>query len=324
MMWQIGLKTAKNTINATTHKCIRSTGLLSKRFKTDKSQLRYKQLSRHYGTFYVNFLKVAVKSIRGFMGGMLCCNKLGYKKFFPCTSETQEETSHSFRSFIEIVGLPASLHSNNHNNLREGLFKKTLSTFGIWSTFTEPRPPWQNRAEFAIGEVKRHARQLTQKTLTPIRLWCLCYKYTADIRSLCATTRFELKGRTPYEVVTNHTPDISEYVAFTCYQWCWYFDEDRRSMSLCRWIGPANNIGQAMCWFVIIENGEYLARSSVIEVDKLAIQTPELQSQMEKFISNLQSKIGNDKIPIFDPDKPDEIYYKPFGDSILEDEVALP
>ena len=37
MMWQIGLKTAKNTINATTHKCIRSTGLLSKRFKTDKS-----------------------------------------------------------------------------------------------------------------------------------------------------------------------------------------------------------------------------------------------------------------------------------------------
>ena len=93
---------------------------------------------------------------------------------------------------------------------------------------------------------------------------------------------------------------------------------------MCRWIGPANNIGQAMCWFVIIENGEYLARSSVIEVDKSAIQTPELQSQMEKFTSNLQSKIGNDKIPVFDPGKPDEIYYKPFGDSILEDEVALP
>ena len=79
-----------------------------------------------------------------------------------------------------------------------------------------------------------------------------------------------------------------------------------------------------MCWFVIIENGEYLARSSVIEVDKLAIQTPELQSQMEKFTSNLQSKMGNDKIPIFDPGKPDEIYYKPFGDSILEEKVALP
>ena len=88
---------------------------------------------------------------------MLYCNKLGYKKFFPCMSETQEETSHSLRSFIEIVGLPASLHSDNHNNLMEGLFTKTLSKFGIWSTFTEPKSPWQNRAEYAIGEVKRHA-----------------------------------------------------------------------------------------------------------------------------------------------------------------------
>ena len=141
MMWQIGLKTAKSTINATTHKCIRSTGLLSKRFKTDKSQLRYKQLSRNYGKFYVDFLKVAVKFIRGFMGGMFFCNKLGYKKFFPCTSETQEEYSHSLRSFIEILRLPESFHPDNHNNLREELFKKTLSKFGIWSTFTEPRFP---------------------------------------------------------------------------------------------------------------------------------------------------------------------------------------
>ena len=60
---------------------------------------------------------------------------------------------------------------------------------------------------------------------------------------------------------------------------------------------------QAICWFVIIENGEYLARSSVIVVNALAVQTPELQSQMDK--------IGNSKVPIFNPGKPNEIYYKP-------------
>ena len=65
IMWQIGLKTAKNTILATTHKYIRSTGMLTRRFKTDKSQLRYRQLTHHHGTFYVDFLKVAIKSIRG-------------------------------------------------------------------------------------------------------------------------------------------------------------------------------------------------------------------------------------------------------------------
>ena len=87
-IWQIGLKTAKNTILATTHKCIRSTGMQARRFKTDKSQVRCKQLSRHYGTFYVDFLKVNVKSLRGYVGGILYCNKLGFKKFFPCINET--------------------------------------------------------------------------------------------------------------------------------------------------------------------------------------------------------------------------------------------
>ena len=77
-MWQIGLKTAKNTILTTTHKCIRSTQMLTRRFKTDKSQLRYRLLSCHYDTFYVDFLKVAIKSIRGYIGGMLYCNKLGF------------------------------------------------------------------------------------------------------------------------------------------------------------------------------------------------------------------------------------------------------
>ena len=189
--------------------------MLARRFKTHKSQLRYKQLSRHYGTFYVDFLKIKVKSLRSYIGGMLHCNKLGFKKIFPCSSETQDETSHSLRSFIEIIGLPAALLSDNHNNLKTDLFKKTLRKFGIWSTFTEPRSPWQNRAEYAIGEVKRHGRKLMQETLTPVRLWCFCYEYTTDILSLCATGRFDLRGRTSYEVVTNYTPDILEYVSFS-------------------------------------------------------------------------------------------------------------
>ena len=64
---------------------------------------------------------------------MLYCNKLQFKKFFPRINETQEETSHSLRFFVEIKGLPAALHSDNYNNLKTGLFKKTLRKFGIWS-----------------------------------------------------------------------------------------------------------------------------------------------------------------------------------------------
>ena len=75
--WNIGLKTAMRTLQATTHKCIRTTGLLSRRFKTDKAQLRYKQLTRQYGTFYVDYLKINCKSLRGYIGGTIYTNKLG-------------------------------------------------------------------------------------------------------------------------------------------------------------------------------------------------------------------------------------------------------
>ena len=128
----IGLKTAARTLKATSHQYIRTTGLLTKRFRTDKSQLRYKQLSKQYGTFYTYFLKVAVKSIRGFIGGVLYTNKIGFKKFPPCESEKVQETGRSLRSFIEMVGLPYSLHSDNHSNFKEGFFKKMMRKFGIF------------------------------------------------------------------------------------------------------------------------------------------------------------------------------------------------
>ena len=44
---------------------------------------------------------------------------------------------------------------------------------------------------------------------------------------------------------------------------------------------------------------------------------------MDKFTLSLESKIGNSIVPIVNPGKPDEIHYKPFGDDILEEDIAL-
>ena len=84
-------------------------------------------------------------------------------------------------------------------------------------------------------------------TETPVQLWCFAYEFAADILSLCGTNRFELQGRTPYEAVMNYTPDISEYVSFGWFQWCWYLDEGTKTKQLCRWLGPAHGVGQSFC-----------------------------------------------------------------------------
>ena len=320
----IGLKTASRTLKATTHQWIRTTGLLTKRFRTDKAHLRYNQLSKQYGTFYTDYLKVSVKSIRGYIGGTIYTNKLGFKKFFPAESEQGEETGRSLRNFIEMVGLPYSIHSDNHQNFKEGFFKRMVRKFGIYQTFTEPHSPWQNRAEPAIGEVKAYARRLMQLSDTPIRLWCFCYEYSADVLSVLATGRYELQGRTSYEAVMHYTPDISEYVSFTWFQWCWYFDESTKSKRLCRWLGPAHQIGQAFCSYVLLNNAEYIARSSVISIEDHELQSDHMQAERKKFMATIEEKIGNHRQAIFNPETPKGIYYDAFDDDHDADANVLP
>ena len=128
--------------------------------------------------------------------------------------ETQEKISHSLHSFIELIKIPAALHLNNHNNLRTGKFKKTLRNYGVDSL--NQNHHGRIVLNLQLLGLKRQARRLIQKMQTPVRLLCFCYGCTAGILSLCATNRFDLKGRTPYKIVTNYTPDISEYTIFSC------------------------------------------------------------------------------------------------------------
>ena len=79
-----------------------------------------------------------------------------------------------------------------------------------------------------------------------------------------------------------------------------------------------------MCWFIIGDNGEYLARSSVIVVEESSMESLELKSQTIKFTKNLEEKIGNSTVPVFEASKPESIYYSPFGAIIEDDSVDLP
>ena len=246
-MWGIGSKTTIKTLDKTNHQWIRSKGLLPKRFKTYKAQLGYKQISCWYSTLYVDYLKVGVKSVIQFIGGNLYNNKLGFNNFFPCSNETSAETGHTIRVFIWLVDLPPTLHSDNNKNSKEGIFKQLLQNFGIIPTYTEPQSTWQNRAGPTIGEVKRHKRKLMLESNTTIHLWWFCYDYTTDTIYLCDTGCFELLGRTPYEIVMNYTPDISEYALFSWFQWSWLYGESLKSKQLCKWLRPANGVGQEFC-----------------------------------------------------------------------------
>jgi CMP-N-acetylneuraminic acid synthetase len=98
----------------------------------------------------------------------------------------------------------------------QGKWAQIMKKFGIKLTQSEPYSPWQVRAEGCIREVKKSTRQIMTNTRAPKCLWDYGAVYVCEKRCLTAHPHFALHGRTPYEMVTGRTPDISEYVDF---QW---------------------------------------------------------------------------------------------------------
>ena len=207
--------------------------------------------------------------------------------------EKKSQTPQSLQTFITNVGLPKTIHSDNAKEYKPGDFARKCRKLDIPQTFTEPHSPWQNRAETAIKNIKSYGKRIMRDTNAPIRLWCFAYEYAGQILSLIASGIFDLNGRTPYEHVFGYTPDISEYTTFRWYQWAYYWDELDSEKKLCKWLGVASGVGQAMCYWILLPNGEYIARSTVIPVPDEDLKTDVNKTLMSNFHTSIENTIGN-------------------------------
>ncbi len=58
-------------------------------------------------------------------------------------------------SFMQDIGLPSELHSDDAKELTQGRMAALEREFWIKTTQSKPYSPWQVRAELAIREVKK-------------------------------------------------------------------------------------------------------------------------------------------------------------------------
>lgn len=98
-----------------------------------------------------------------------------------------------------------------------------------------------------------------------------------------------LSDRTPFEHIHNFTPDISDLLEFSWYQWDWYYDALEKNSNIGRWLGPAHNVGQGLAYYILTESGEVIVRStvSVIFDDEKREQMVELFDRKQKFTRNI-------------------------------------
>jgi len=104
-----------------------------------------------------------------------------------------------------------------------------------------------------------------------------------------------LGSRTPEECITGRTPDISKFAYFSWSQWVWYKEPTsfpEANMRLGKWMGIANDVGQAMTYWVLIDKGTIIARSSVSPLLDIDTRNPNVQCQMDDFNKSCYTSRG--------------------------------
>ena len=83
----------------------------------------------------------------------------------------------------------------------------------------------QNPAKGVIRELRKKWYCEMIHTCSPRGLYCYGYLYVAKIMQLRYRTAGKLQGKTPLELLTGETSDISKYLDFGWYDRVWYKED---------------------------------------------------------------------------------------------------
>jgi hypothetical protein len=116
------------------------------------------------------------------------------------------------------------------------------------------------------------------KRKVPKPLWDYGIMWACEVMSLTAKSSFSLDGRTPMEQVTGETPDISEYLDFRFYDWVWFKDNAGLGENrIGRWLGVAHCVGNLMSYWILMDAGHVIARTTVQCVTNLEQTTDKVR-----------------------------------------------
>ena len=114
--------------------------------------------------------------------------------------------------------------------------------------------------------------------------------------SLTANSSFQLEGRTPLEQqVTGETPNISEYLDFSFYDWVWYRDNAGVGDNMFgRWLGVSHHTGNLMSYWILTSNGRVISRTTVQRVTNLELGTHEVKQRCMVYEKQLSDIMKDD------------------------------
>jgi len=185
---------------------------LARRYKADRS-FAIKRLEGRYAsdTFFAK-----TKSLTQNTCAQIFSHQCGFKAVYPMVRLNGENVGKALRDFIDEFGAPETLIYDEHMTQvgRQTQWMKTITANRIDWHVSQPYQPRQNPAEAAIRELKKRWYRLQLKTGAHDRVWDFGTAYVAETERIIVSSARQAKGRTPLEIVSGITPDISEYLDF--------------------------------------------------------------------------------------------------------------
>ena len=304
--WFIGKKHADQTYKVTTQKGVRSAILpLSRRYRAD----RHFDRPTLKGKWYTDFMFARTKSLNGNVGAQVFANKEYFCTAYP--TDSKKFCGKALKTFCTEFGAPEKLTFDGaKEQVKSGTeFMKTIREYEIIPHIIEPDRHNQNRVEGVIREVRKKWYRIMLRKKVPRRLWDYGLRWVCETMQRTAAWSGSLEGRCPLEMITGETPDISEYLDFGFYDWCWYHENaGLGEQKLGRWLGVSHRVGSAMSYWILTDRCEVLSRVSVSRVTNLEQETVEVKERQKIFSEQIAPRLGQEEFTTGMNTKPGDWY----------------
>jgi len=101
------------------------------------------------------------------------------------------------------------------------------------------------------------------------------------------------RARTPYKEIMGNTPNISKWLDFYFYDWCWFWDKltDEKA-HIGRILGVAHQIGSDMCYWILSNKNKVIAQTTTQRVIKEDLESVIVKEKMKQFDTNIEEKMN--------------------------------
>jgi hypothetical protein len=190
---------------------------------------------------------------------VICGMQSGAVWGYPMKSESK--LPYALEDHFRKVGAPLGIMSDNAKAEIHGKSKELLRMYNVDDHQSEPAYQHQNPAERKIQDVKRMMNSVMDRTGCPAEGWLLAALFVCAFLLLVPNSH----GEIPYTMVTGQTADILKFMHFHFWQEVFVEShKENKRKELARWCYPADNVGDALTYWVLLDNTkELVPRSNV-------------------------------------------------------------